>query len=245
MLMSAEVADRLVEFCDLNDKTDVLEIGSGRGILTERLARLSRHVLSFEIDHRLFGKTSTTLKRYHNLELVCGDAFLANLEAYRFFGCCVTSLPYSQSLRFAKWLALNSSRFSSIVAIVQKEFAQKINSPPGIRSYRSVSVIVQLCFEVVELFTIPRACFDPPPKVGSTAVRLVRNSNFLFDESRLRLIDLIFSFRGRRLAAALKKLAPSLIVDPTLENLGSKRIEELSPVEYQSIIPRLESELRN
>jgi 16S rRNA A1518/A1519 N6-dimethyltransferase RsmA/KsgA/DIM1 with predicted DNA glycosylase/AP lyase activity len=238
MLTSAEILDRFVRSCDLTSEMAVLEIGAGRGTITQKLAQSSRYVRSFEIDRRLYEEAKSLLKGYSNVDLVFGDAFSAAVENK--FDRCVTSLPYSQSLRFGRWLAINSSMFSSTVAIVQDEFARKIMSPAGESTYRAISVILQSCFDVQELFAVPCNSFDPPPRVGSTAIRLLpRKIHLAFDRKRIKLMDLLFSFRGRLFSSALKKIAPTVDEDSIPKEIRDKRIERLSTYEFQMIISRL------
>src|SRR5579862_1324605 len=96
MLMSETVADKLVEACSLSQSARVLEIGTGLGVLTSRLAEKSAFVKSFEIDEHLFETVRKSLSRYENVELLLGDAFEHELNER--FDVCITSLPYSQSL---------------------------------------------------------------------------------------------------------------------------------------------------
>ena len=138
---------------------------------------------------------------------------------------------------------MNSRRFSLVSAIVQSEFAEKLTSASGERSYRAISVIAQISFQIEKLFRIGRINFDPPPRVESTAISLIpkfQASHFVLDHARIRTIDFIFSFRGRRLSSALKKLAPDQPLGLIPEQLKATRVENLTPGNYQEIILELE-----
>ena len=131
------------------------------GMITKRLCAMGKNVISYEIDNQLFEKATQTLSSCNNLELNLGDAFSPSNEVH--FDVCVTSLPYSESLRFVKWLSLRSGGFKRCVAIVQSEFAEKISSVPGSDPYRAVSVIAQDSFEIESLFPILREEFGHHP----------------------------------------------------------------------------------
>ena len=240
MLASDLVADRVVGACDVSPEDRVLEIGTGRGVLTRRLAEEAAFVQSFEIDSQLFGNAKKLLSRYRNLEVVNGDAFEHELD--RPFDICVTSLPYSQSLRFLRWLAVHADCFKRSVAIVQLEFANKLVSTPGTPSYRAVSVVAQISFEIQNLFTIAKTDFDPPPSVVSRVLRLFPKNNLkqpFFDKSRIHVLDQLFSFRGRLLSSAVRKLAPEGSSRLSPETLAT-RMENLSPTEYSEILCQIE-----
>ena len=242
MLTSQKVAESLVELCEVSREDSVLEIGTGAGIITKILAERAGFVESFEIDHELYEKSRNSLSSYNNLRLVRGDVFEQDF-AGEGFDACVTSLPYSESLQFIKWLATIRPQFGRCAAIVQSEFADKLTSPPGKRSYRAVSVISQISFKVKSCFTVTKEEFNPPPRVESRAILIVPARQIdqpYFNDRRIRILDLIFSFRGRRLSSALKKLVPNSQSRLIPNETSLKRVEAIHPLEYAELIPTLE-----
>ena len=111
---------------------------------------------------------------------------------------------------------------------------------PGLPSYRAVSVVAQLAFDVQDLFPVPRDAFDPPPRVMSEAIRLNPKSlpsSPLFDRKKLLVLDQLFSFRGRKLRAALRKINPGNGSMP--QQLLETRIEKLIPQQFSFILQNL------
>lgn len=242
MLESRPVADKFVESCNLLPESRVIEIGTGRGILTEKLALTSKSITSFEIDKQLFEQARDRFARCENVELVYGDAFASELAEKR-FDVCITSLPYSQSLRFLKWCAKRKNPFNLCAAIVQLEFAYKLTSASRLRSYRAASVIAQISFRIETIFRVSRQEFKPPPNVDSIAIHLYPNENRkqpFFNDNRLRILDFIFSFRGRRFSSVLKKIVSTASIQSIPQQIGETRIEAITPEEYSRILPILE-----
>ncbi len=240
MLISEEIADRFVNAAGIANDETILEIGTGTGMITKWLCTIGKKIISYEIDRQFFEKASQHLSSYGNLELKLGDAFSRSNEVR--FDVCVTSLPYSESLRFVKWLSLRSGSFKSCIAIVQSEFVEKITSVPGSDSYRAVSIIAQVSFEIERLFTIQREAFQPPPKVLSEVVRLTPRKNMqqpFFDSKRISLVNQLFSFRGRLLSAAIKKMEPELRKSFP-EELLTTRIEDFTPDQMVNLILKLQ-----
>ncbi len=238
MLASPEIADDLIEASAISKDEVVLEIGTGKGMLTGRLCQKAKRVISFEIDRRLYESAARLLSEYSNLELRFGDAFV-HMEVQ--FDVCVTSLPYSESLRFVKWLAIRSGSFKRCVAVLQSEFVGKITSSPGRDSYRAISVVAQNSFKIERLFFVENEKFDPPPGVLSEAVRVVPRKDPqqpFFDEGRIALLNKLFSFRGRLLSGAIKKIDHEIDIPSELQK---SRIEDLSPNQFADLIPMLES----
>jgi 16S rRNA (adenine1518-N6/adenine1519-N6)-dimethyltransferase len=215
----------------------VVEIGTGQGILTRKLAEKAGHVRTYEIDPGMFDKAKPLLSDLRNVDLICKDAFLESPE----FDVCVTSLPYSESLRFLKWIATKSG-FKRAVAIVQKEFAEKISSPPGLESYRAASVIAQLSFVIEQLGIIQRTEFSPPPRVLSELVRLTpRAPRPFFDRRRLLLLNRLFSYRRKKVSAALRKMGKGMLTHGDI-SFSDTRVEALQPDEFAKIILMLEND---
>jgi 16S rRNA (adenine1518-N6/adenine1519-N6)-dimethyltransferase len=240
MLKSPEIAERIIQSSEIGPSDRVLEIGTGLGFLTRGLAERAGSVQSYEIDNRLYDEAAITLIGYKNLQLVKEDAFQSKTSMD--FDVCVTSLPYSQSLRFMKWLAVQSGKFLRALAVVQREFATKLCANPGEPEYRAVSVLAQLSFRIERLFLIDKDKFDPPPRVLSECLRFTPRQDIsepFFDASKIRLLDYLFSFRGRRLSAAAAKVLGKGSIPPGIEDLVDRRVEKLSPDEFNRILKLL------
>ncbi|MDA4111262.1 MAG: 16S rRNA (adenine(1518)-N(6)/adenine(1519)-N(6))-dimethyltransferase RsmA [Thaumarchaeota archaeon] len=241
MLVSEEIANKIVDASDVNSNDTVLEIGTGSGMITGKLASRVKNVRSYEVDEQLFLEARSSFSRIPNLEIILGDAFDSKFNEE--FDVCVTSLPYSQSLKFAKWLCIRSGKFHHAVAVLQSEFAQKLVAEPGKDSYRAVSVMSQLSFKIERLFSIGREAFDPQPRVTSEAVRFYpRNElgKLEMDETKIRLLNFLFSFRGRHASSALKKINKNSIFRIASIEVLNKRVENLSLEEFSFLLKGIE-----
>lgn len=238
MLVSEAIAERLVKAACITTEDAVLEIGTGTGVITKLLADRARRVLTWEIDEEIFHSTKRTLDKLGNVTMRCGDAFSDENDSK--FDVCVTSLPYSESLRFMKWLSARTNIFKHCVAIVQSEFASKLTSNIGMKSYRAVSVIAQDSFHIERLFPIANSFFYPRPRVLSEAVKFTPKQDSeepFFSERRVHVLNQLFSFRGRLLSSAMKKTGYSGTLP---EHLLNSRIENLPPELFAEIILKLE-----
>ena len=239
MLSSEDVARRIVESAAIGQNDAVLEIGTGQGMITRYLSGVAGRVISYEIDSALGKRSREYFANSPNVEVKLGDAFDRKNDLD--FDICVTSLPFSESLNFIRWLSMKSGTFKRCVAVLQSDFIKKIASPSGSESYRAVSVIAQESFQIEELFSIGKNEFRPPPSVSSGVVRLTPRTDIpqpFFTASRLRLLIHLFSFRGRLVSAAFRKmnLKPSMSQD-----LLDKRIENLTPLQFLELITDVEA----
>jgi 16S rRNA (adenine1518-N6/adenine1519-N6)-dimethyltransferase len=186
-LASDAAAVRIVEALgDLSEAT-VLEIGPGRGALTDLLARKSRRLIAVELDRVLSAQLRMRFNMQHNVEIIEGD--ILKIELDTIFGAkpgslhtglnfapeparVVGNLPYYITSDILLRLLEYNRYFSTIVLMVQKEVADRLAASPGSRDYGLLSATTQLYGRVEQLFTLPPAAFSPPPKVHSSVVRI-------------------------------------------------------------------------
>ena len=152
----------------------VIEIGAGRGALTESLLERADKVIAIEIDpvllHYLRQKFREALDA-GRLVLVESDILKTDLGQW---GPAVIAgnLPYYITSPILERLFAARATWKVAVMLVQAEVAARIVAGPGSRDYGYLSVLVQAQARAERLFEVPRASFRPPPKVDSAVVRL-------------------------------------------------------------------------
>src|SRR5208283_2865638 len=156
-LVDPSVVQLMIETSGIKQGERVLEIGTGRGVLTERLCELSGHVEAFELDDANYLATRRRVEK--GLDLHLGDAF----STRPIFDVLVSSLPYSESSNFVEWLSQRN--YDRAIVILQKEFVEKLMSEPRKRSYRAISVIFQLSSSIEVVGEVDRDSFARPPRV--------------------------------------------------------------------------------
>jgi len=155
----------------------VLEIGPGTGILTSFL--LNRNFTDFrviEIDNESLHFLQENFAGLENI--IAGDFLKYDLEA-SFTGklAVVGNLPYNISSQILFKILDHREKITEVVAMLQKEVAMRICSPPGSRVYGILSVLIQAWYSAEFLFSVSNTQFSPPPKVQSGVIRLRRNDN--------------------------------------------------------------------
>ncbi|MDA4133706.1 MAG: rRNA adenine N(6)-methyltransferase family protein, partial [Thaumarchaeota archaeon] len=206
-LTDRSVLDLMVERAEIQKGQRVLEVGTGRGVVTRELCDIASSVEGFELDAENYAATERL--GLDGLTLRNEDAF----SQPRDFDVLVSSLPYSESSNFVEWLAKLS--YQRAVVLLQKDFAEKLLAMPGDERYRAVSVISQISSSVKVVRTVTRESFDPPPKVTSVLVVVTPRRKLSAEE--IHLVKMLFSQKRRKLASALKNLDLSLQpADPLL-----------------------------
>jgi 16S rRNA (adenine1518-N6/adenine1519-N6)-dimethyltransferase len=184
-LVDLNLLDLLERSADVHGDDVVLEVGTGTGGLTERLARSAREVVSCEVDSRLAQLARDRLIDCDNLTLVEGDvlaskhrfapAVLGALDAALSRGgrlLLVANLPYCVATPVISNLLVRPRPFDSATVTVQREMGERMTSAAGSHSYNALSVWIgaQCRSEIVRI--LPPSVFWPRPKVDSAIVRL-------------------------------------------------------------------------
>lgn len=167
-LASPPVLERIVNLICGNVHPRVVEIGPGRGVLTERLLRCSSHLTAIEIDAELVATLRARFAGAANFELVQGDAMDVDFTSYQ-PDIIAGNLPYYVATPLIE-RAVRAGLPG--VFLIQKEVALRLAAGPGSRDYGYLSVATQLFAEVSLEFTVPPGAFRPPPKVDSAVVSL-------------------------------------------------------------------------
>ena len=134
-----------------------------------------------------------------------------NLDLFKLyslpFDVFVSNLPYSRSKEAFQWLSLQ--KFNRAIIMIQKEFADKLQSSPGQENYRAITAIIQYCFTIKSLFTVHKKSFDPEPVVTSTVIQLIpKHTRITYNT--IRNLNIIFSQRNKKASAVAKKFGITL-----------------------------------
>jgi 16S rRNA (adenine1518-N6/adenine1519-N6)-dimethyltransferase len=173
-LIDPNIVRKIIAMAELTPQSTVLEIGPGRGILTDALSRESGHVVAVEIDpvlHRLLKERQAD---WPNVELVCEDALVYPVENLPTGTVVVANLPYYISTPLLFRLLDCRSRFPRMVLMLQNEVADRLVAKPGSSEYGVLSVMAQYAADITKAFKVSAQCFRPRPEVGS-AVVLIRS----------------------------------------------------------------------
>lgn len=193
----------------------VLEVGPGMGVLTQYLTeRKDLDLFLVEID----AESVTYLRAHYGFDetrLFSTDFLHADLNqmlgltAGDKFGI-IGNFPYNISSQIFFRVLDYRGQVQEVVGMVQKEVGQRIASPPGNKDYGILSVLLQAYYDIEYVFTVPPGAFDPPPKVDSGVIRLVRNESKVLncDFKKFKLVvKTAFNQRRKMLSNALKPIS--------------------------------------
>jgi len=246
-LIDPNIVRKIVALAELTSTDTVLEIGPGRGILTEALCRATGHVTAIEIDPRLHTYLTEREGQFPNLTLALGDAMIYPLERLPIGTIVVANLPYYLSTPLLFRLLDQHDRFPRMVLMLQNEVVDRLVAKPGSSDYGVLSVMAQYAAETTKAFRVSAQCFRPKPEVGSAVVLLkTKPQRALNQEEELKFASLVkaaFAHRRKTLANSLKdegyeqKLVADALDALTLS--PSVRAETLSLEQFIQLTRRL------
>ena len=242
-LVDASVLDRIVAAAALTGADRVLEVGPGRGALTERLlASAAASVAAVELDRDLVAGLRDRFGADPRFSLLQGDGLEVQLPAAN---KVVANIPYNITGPLLDRLVGRLDRpvqrpYERLVLLVQQEVGERIRAKPGSSAFSALSVRMQLLASCTTVCPVPPRCFQPPPKVQSEVVSL----DPLPPEQRLapelaRTVEQLL----RRCFASRRKMVRNtlagLLAEPELQALVAaagvelqQRPQEIAPAQW-------------
>jgi 16S rRNA (adenine1518-N6/adenine1519-N6)-dimethyltransferase len=221
-----------LECSELKEKTDCLEIGPGQGVLTKYLLKKENCNLKLvEYDE---DAVDYLKKNFKNIDqkIIQGDILKIKYSDYfRSPMYVIGNLPYNITGPIFFQILENRDKVHRMVAMIQKEVADRIASPPGSKVYGILSVLLQSFYKIEYLFSVEPDVFFPPPKVRSAVIRLTKLDKQAPIDNWLKFKNVVkaaFNQRRKTLKNALSLYDLSAVPAEILQ----KRAERLSVEEF-------------
>lgn len=243
-LTDPRILDRIADAVALAPDETVVEIGPGRGSLTDALLKRAARVVAIEIDRKLVELLRERYADEPRLTIIEGDVLDVNLgEAAGGAYALAGNVPYYITTPIL-FQALRQPRALRSVLLVQREVAARMAAPPGADEYGALSVNVQAVAHVELLFRIPAGAFNPPPRVDSAVVRVTPRTDPVVAagmEERFRtLVQAAFALRRKQMRRVVRTIAERSAADAeaTLAACGidpDARPETLSAEQFYAL----------
>jgi len=246
-LKSKQIIDKIIETADLKSKDIVLEIGPGKGILTEKLLEKSKKVIAIEKDHRLIEFLQEKFKQEienNHLTLIYNDILEIDPRTlikapYKI----VANIPYYITGQFLRKFLSSNFQPTKIVVMLQKEVAKRITTSDKKESILSLSV--KTYGKPKYITTVKAINFSPTPKIDSAILSIDEISKNLLKNTDekvfFRLIKKGFSSKRKMLINNLSFIDKNKLKE-TLDKLGipiKVRAEDLSLQNWISLTNHL------
>lgn len=237
--IAQRIADSLTQwtYC-----AHVLEVGPGRGMLTQYLLDKPVPLTVVEADrdmvlylHKYFPQLKGRILHQDFLRLPLEELFQGAPFAL------IGNFPYNISSQILFKMVEHQALIPEMVGMFQKEVAERVIAGPGSKTYGVISVLIQAFYQGEYLFTVDKSAFQPPPKVQSGVIRLLRRPQPLVPDQQYRLFRQIvktaFGQRRKMLRNTLKN-----VLDPqtaATDEFFRQRPEQLSVDDFVALTDRI------
>lgn len=251
-LIDLDVAQRIAATIEDYKHLPAIEVGPGMGVLTQYLLENGHDLKVVELDSEsvdylkehfqaLDGRIIEQDFLKLDLREACGDGDMVVIGNY----------PYNISSQILFHVLDCKDQVVCCSGMFQREVAQRIAAGPGSKTYGILSVLLQAWYDIEYLFTVDENVFDPPPKVKSGVIKLVRNgvTDLGCDERLFKsVVKTSFGQRRKTLRNSLRGMIPPDALprpDEQYGDLFKRRPEQLSVsefVELTNIIKNLQNQ---
>jgi 16S rRNA (adenine1518-N6/adenine1519-N6)-dimethyltransferase len=255
-LVDPEYIDQIIAAVAPRKTEAIVEIGPGRGALTEKLVESGANVVAIELDKELVPDLRERFANYPNLRVVEGDILAADLVSI--VGDArsmiedpgrtklVANLPYNISTAILQGLIEQRHIFDDLVLMFQREVVDRITAKPGNSDRGFLTVLIEAYFSTEHLFDVPPKAFRPIPKVWSSVVRMKPKATEI-ELTRFReLVSIAFGQKRKTILNNLKHIYPN--AEGILTKAGivpMRRAESLELEEWLSLDRVISSASKN
>lgn len=245
-LNDRRILQRIVDALELTGTETVIEIGPGRGSLTEMLIPHAAKLVLIEYDRALASRLREKYASTPSVSVIEADVLTVNLSEaaggvpYQLVG----NVPYYITTPIL-FHALERPRPEKAVYLVQREVAERMAAAPGSDEYGALSVNIQSVATAKMLFRVAPGSFLPPPKVESAVVRIGQRDDPVVapeEEAVFRRFVLdAFGMRRKQLRRVIRSVWQISVeqADAALAAAGldpTVRPETLSPEQFAKLV---------
>ena len=243
-LTDESIAKDIADSLSFSGYDTILEIGPGMGVLTKYLLEKEVETYVIEIDTESVEYLNSHYPKLHN-KIISKDFLKYNINEV-FEGkpfAIIGNFPYNISTQIVFKCLEMRNQVPEFSGMFQKEVAERICSKKGSKVYGILSVLAQAFYDVQYLFTVNEDVFNPPPKVKSGVMRMVRKENFSLPCDEKLFFNVVktgFNQRRKTLRNSLKslQLSDNLRLDSTFD----LRPEQLSVEQFIELTQKIEAD---
>ncbi|WP_213521284.1 16S rRNA (adenine(1518)-N(6)/adenine(1519)-N(6))-dimethyltransferase RsmA [Nonlabens sp.] len=251
-LKDETVAIRIADCLSYKGYDQVLEIGPGTGVLTKHVIRKEIKVTALELDRESVAYLKQSFPIEHSkivnentFEVVEADFLKKDLSDIYGEGsfAIIGNFPYNISTQIVFKALENRDQIPEFGGMFQKEVAKRICASHGSKTYGILSVLAQAYYHAEYLFTVGPEVFNPPPRVDSGVLRLIRKEDYNklpCSYAKLReVVKLAFQQRRKTLRNSLKTMnLPDEMREMQIFNL---RPEQISVEMFVELVQEIEA----
>jgi 16S rRNA (adenine1518-N6/adenine1519-N6)-dimethyltransferase len=186
-LVQHAIADRIVAAAGIAPGDEVVEIGPGLGVLSDRILRAEpRRLWLVELDSRLASRLESAFSSHPAVRVVCAEFLEIELSQFaeRPPVKIIGNLPFNAASAILRRLDESRAEIANMVLMFQREVGERIRANPGDRAYSALSVFTALYWKIREHFRVAAGNFRPMPRVDAEVIVFAQGEEPIFDPER-------------------------------------------------------------
>lgn len=216
-LVDNNIANKIVNSAFIEKNDFVIEVGPGKGVLTDILKKLTDNLVIVDIDKILAENLSAKYKDDKNISVIAKDFLKFELPLVPFK--IVANLPYNVGTAIVQKI-LPCPYLISAVVMLQKDVITRLIGRSGSKDYGYITIFRQYYADADFLFDVPPGCFNPKPKVISSVVKFDNKNPKDCNPQLFPLVKHCFSMRRKTILNGLSSYLKSDKI--TAQNLLQK-----------------------
>ncbi len=242
-LVDTNIIRKIVNLTNIFNK-DVIEIGPGKGALTEEiLNNKPRSLILVEKDDNLSNNLKSKYKKNNKIKVYNKDILKFNIEnKLKKNSIIFGNLPYNISsqilvkfIKFKNW----PPKYSDVIFMFQKELSERITGKYGTKKYGRLSIITNYRLKILNKFNISNNCFFPKPKVESSVLHFKPNKKIYYKIKKIenleKITNILFSNKRKMINKNIKKIFKKKDIALSMNLDLSSRPSNIEPDKYYKI----------
>lgn len=241
-LVNRGIIKKIIDACELDKHDEVIEIGAGKGALTNEIAEYKVFLTALEPHDQSFNFLKENFIEKQSVNIIQEDATVFDFSTIISEKTVIVgNLPYNVSSRILKRLFETAGKSPKWILMFQREMAARITAPEKTSDYSALSVMTYLYTKPKLLFHVKPGSFNPAPKVESSVVEFIPHNNYPDINSDMFEIWLkkIFSMRRKKISGILRNFLNNDITSEILSKTGispESRPQDITPDEFFILI---------
>ncbi len=245
-LINKDILSCIISSANLSKEDTVIEVGPGLGTLTVELSKNAKKIIAIEKDKKMVEILEETTKGCNNVKLINKDALIYKTEEKKYK--MISNLPYYVASQIIKKFLNCENPPLFILAMVQKEVAERLTATPPKMNMLAVIVQSQSNIEIVR--NVGKGCFWPPPNIDSSIVKITphkkEKQNLFYDivkagfsHPRKQLLKNIIQFDNKALKELQLNRNKVILAMQNCDIKIDRRAESLSIKEWNDLTRQL------
>ncbi len=238
-LIDPNLLRKIIRTIGLSNNDNILEIGPGEGVLTERILPVVDDLTVIEIDPLLV-EYLRSLDSINGCHIIHGDVLWLELKTLSINKPVkvIGNIPYNITSPILFWLIEQRADWSEAYLMVQKEVASRLTGQVGTKSYGRLTVMTGAFLDIEKCFNIPPEVFVPRPKVDSAFIKITKKTTPIINDEQFDKFEILVKAAFSKRRKMLQNSLSGFVIPQSIKDKinFSRRPETLSIAEFAELI---------